>query len=142
MAAWLRSLALALICAAANAGAADRAQLDYQLHCQGCHTPNGSGYMGVPALENHVGTFLSIPGGRDYLVQVPGSATSALDDARLAAVLNWIVLRFARTSLPDSFRPYAAEEVARLRREPLNEVASIRQRLLARVPTTAAGAKP
>lgn len=89
--------------------------------------------MGVPVLKNQLGAFLQVPGGRAYLVQVPGAATSALDDARLADVLNWMLLRFAGISLPVPFNPYKAEEVARLRREPLNEVAPVREQLLARL---------
>lgn len=111
--------------------AADRAQLDYQLHCQGCHTADGSGTMGVPALKAQAGEFLRVPGGREYLVQVPGAALSALNDARLAAVLNWLLLRFSAASLAASFQPYEAAEVGRLRREPLAQVAPARQRLLA-----------
>lgn len=125
----------ALLLSAANAWCADRAQLDYQIHCQGCHTPDGGGFMGVPALQDQVGTFLRVPGGRAYLVQVPGAATSALDDARLAAVLNWMLLRFDRKNLPESFIAYTAGEVASLRRDPLNEVTPVRQQLLARLPS-------
>jgi len=126
----------ALITGAASAAtvSADQAHLDYQLYCQGCHTPDGSGHMGVPALKNQLGVFLQVPGGRNYLVQVPGSANSALDDSRLAAVLNYILLRFGQDTLPQTFTPYSAEEVAVLRRQPLNQIARVRRQLLARRP--------
>ena len=142
MASRLRLLTPALMGCAASAWSADRTQLDYQLYCQGCHTPEGAGHMGVPALWNQVGKFLQVPGGRDYLVRVPGAATSTLDDARLAAVLNWIVLRFAQDSLPPSFNPYTAAEVARFRRVPLNQVAPVRQRLLGLLPPATRSANP
>ena len=129
---------LALLCcalAAAGAPAAEinerRAQFNYQLFCQGCHTPDGSGANAVPRMKDQVGYFLAIPAGREYLVRVPGSATSALGDAELAEVLNWIVREFAGDSAPENARPYSAEEVGRLRQHPLNEVEQYRVQLLA-----------
>ncbi|MFV0275636.1 MAG: c-type cytochrome [Parahaliea sp.] len=107
-----------------------QAQFDYQLHCQGCHSPDGAGADTVPRLKGHVGLFLGSTSGREYLVRVPGSAISALDDERLAGVLNWIVLEFAGDSLADDFRPYSAEEVGQSRRRPLNEVDQYRGQLL------------
>jgi mono/diheme cytochrome c family protein len=130
--------ALALLCcalAAAGASAAEinerRAQFNYQLFCQGCHTPDGTGAMAVPRMKDQVGYFLTIPEGREYLVRVPGSATSALGDAELAEVLNWIVREFAGASAPENSQPYSAEEVGRLRQHPLNEVEQYRVQLLA-----------
>jgi mono/diheme cytochrome c family protein len=107
-----------------------RAQFDYQMHCQGCHTPDGRGADSVPRMKDHVGVFLQSPEGRDYLVRVPGSATSALPDERLAAVLNWILVEFAGDSLAAGYRPYTAAEVGRLRQQPLNEVDQYRAALL------------
>ena len=69
----------------ATAGAVEineqRAQFNYQMFCQGCHTPDGAGAVTVPRMKDHVGYFLEIPEGREYLVRVPGSATSALNDS-------------------------------------------------------------
>jgi mono/diheme cytochrome c family protein len=107
-----------------------RAHFDYQMHCQGCHTPDGRGADTVPRLKDHVGVFLDSPAGREYLVRVPGSATSALSDERLAQVLNWILLEFAGSSLARDYQPYTAEEVGRLRQRPLNEVDRYRAELL------------
>ncbi|MEX2489438.1 MAG: hypothetical protein WD356_07935, partial [Pseudomonadales bacterium] len=67
---------------------------DYQMHCQGCHTPDGTGAGSVPRMKGEIGVFLDSQEGREFLVRVPGSATSALDDERLAAVLNWIITEF------------------------------------------------
>jgi mono/diheme cytochrome c family protein len=108
-----------------------RAQFNYQLFCQGCHTPDGTGANAVPRMKDQVGYFLATPAGREYLVRVPGSATSALSDARLAEVLNWIVIEFAGASTPAEVKPYSAEEVGRLRQHPLNEVEQYRSQLLA-----------
>jgi cytochrome c553 len=53
-------------------------QAAYMLGCQGCHLEDGRGFpqRGVPALNEFVGNFLKVPGGREYLVQVPGAAQS------------------------------------------------------------------
>jgi len=52
-------------------------------------------------------------------VRVPGVATSGLDDEALANLLNWVLREFSAAELPPTFKPYTADEVARLRREPL-----------------------
>jgi mono/diheme cytochrome c family protein len=113
--------------AAATGGPA----LDYALNCQGCHRADGAGTPGsVPALAGSVGRFLRVPGGREFLVQVPGVATSALDDAALAAVLDWVLGRFGADGVPPGTSPYTADEVGRLRRSPLTDVQRARQALI------------
>ncbi len=132
-----RTLAIGLVVAFAGSAAADR-QLDYMLQCQGCHLSDGTGAPGaVPSFVDFVGTFLAVPGGREFLVRVPGSSQSSLDDARLAAVLNWILTRFDPGSLGDDFVPFSAEEVARVRRPPLTDVETLRRELLAGVDAAA-----
>ena len=111
-----------------------RAQFNYQMFCQGCHAPDGSGAGDIPRLKDHVGNFLEIQAGREYLVRVPGSATSALSNADLAEVLNWIVQEFSGDSASDDFEPYSQAEVGRLRQHPLNEVEQYRADLLAKLP--------
>jgi len=108
----------------------ERARFDYQLLCQGCHTPDGSGATGVPQLRGVLGYFLGSDAGRAYLVRVPGSANAALSDARLADVLNWMLLAFGGDSLPAQWPGYAAAEVARYRADPLFEVDEHRRQLL------------
>lgn len=107
-------------------------RLDYVLHCMGCHLEDGSGAPGrIPTLAG-VGRFLRVPSGRAYLVRVPGSSHAPLDDAALAALLNWMLLRFDpdATTAP-AFRPYDADEVARHRATPLSNADAERRRLLA-----------
>lgn len=100
--------------AAAAAGAEPRT--DFMLHCMGCHLADGSGTPpGIPALRDRVGYYLQIPGGREYLTQVPGVANAPLDDARLAGVLNWIVREFGHKSTPAEWAPFTAAEVGRSR---------------------------
>jgi cytochrome c2 len=65
-------------------GRVERAAFNYQLLCQGCHTPDGSGAQGVPQMRGVLGYFLGSDEGRAYLVRVPGSANAALNDAHLA----------------------------------------------------------
>jgi hypothetical protein len=126
---WAGLLLLAL--EATPAGAASGPALDYALECQGCHRADGSGTPGsVPALRDSVARFLAVPGGRDYLVRVPGVAQAPLDDAALAAVLNWMLDYFDRAHVPADFVPYTAEEVGRLRKQPLLNVEAERKRLV------------
>ena len=107
------------------------------LHCQGCHRPDGSGVPGaVPDLRGSLARFLELPRGRAFLVQVPGSASSRLSHAELAAVLNWMVVRFGPAADARAAVPYTAEEVARLRAHPLVDVAGARRALLARLGKT------
>jgi hypothetical protein len=117
---------------AGGPAAANDAAVDYMLHCRGCHLADGSGAAGrVPALRDHVGRFLQIPGGREYLIQVPGSAQAPLEDAELAAVLNWIVEAFGPADVAAAFEPFGADEVARHRATPLVDVEQRRRELLA-----------
>lgn len=116
--------------AAGHAGAMGGPPLDYTLACAGCHRADGTGTPGsIPPLAGSVARYLAVPGGREFLVRVPGVAQAALDDAALAAVLNWMVLRFDPAHVPGDFVPYDAAEVGRLRREPLTDVARVRRRL-------------
>ncbi len=109
-----------------------RAGLDYVLHCEGCHLVDGAGLPGaVPPLTGSVARIARLPGGREYLVRVPGVAQAALSDAALAALLDWVVVRFAEGAVPPGFAPYTEEEVARWRRRPLTDVAAARSALFA-----------
>jgi mono/diheme cytochrome c family protein len=110
-----------------------RAHYNYQMFCQGCHTPDGVGANAVPRMKDQVGYFLETRRGREYLVRVPGSATSALDDEQLAEVLNWIVQEFAGDSADEGYERYTSLEVGRLRQQPLNEVEQYRTQLLVEI---------
>ena len=108
--------------------------LDYALNCQGCHRADGTGTPGsVPALAGSVGKFLKVPGGREFLGRVPGVAQAPLDDAALAAVLNWMIERFDRADLPADFHPYGVDEVHRLRDSPLTDVIGTRRALVEKI---------
>jgi hypothetical protein len=109
-----------------------RARVDYMLHCQGCHGPDGGGTRDgvVPKLDGQLAKFLKVPGGREFLVQVPGSANAAIPPERLAAVLNWMVLTFDADHVPADFSAYTADEVGRLRAMPLTDVGAVRSQLI------------
>ena len=81
-------------------------------------------------LDGFVGRFTQVPGGRDYLMRVPGVARSRLDDARLAAVLNWVLATYAVGEVASSFAPYTAAEVSLARRQVLLDRRSVREELL------------
>jgi cytochrome c553 len=107
-----------------------RAHYNYQMFCMGCHTPNGIGGNSVPKLKGFIGHFLKSQQGREYLVRVPGSANSALNDEQLAEVLNWKIQRFAEGSAPPNWQAFQAEEVGRYRQDPLLEVVEYRKTLV------------
>ena len=112
-----------------------RAQSNYMLNCQGCHLADGSGLPGsVPSMRNFVGSFLAVPGGRDFLVQVPGSSNSPLSDADLAELLNWILTTMSAEQLASDFQYYTAGEVREMRRHVLVDVAEVRSGLVAQMP--------
>ena len=135
MRAWaLLALALAAAAAAAGTGInADRARINYMLNCQGCHLPRGEGVGDIPQMKNFVGNFLKVPGGRAFLVQVPGSANAALDDAALAELLNWMLLEISADQLPQDFQPYTAPEVGQHRASPLSDVNAVRLPLIQKI---------
>jgi cytochrome c553 len=111
---------------------AQRAWQHWTLNCQGCHRPDGTGTdQTAPSLAGTVARFLSVTGGREYLSRVPGVAASALSDADLAEVMNWMLWRFDREHLPADFQPYTAAEIGQLRTRPLRlEASQIRAALL------------
>ena len=112
---------------------ADRARINYMLNCQGCHLPRGEGVGDIPQMKNFVGNFLKVPGGRAFLVQVPGSANAALDDAALAELLNWMLLEISADQLPQDFQPYTGPEVGQYRASPLSDVNAVRLPLIQKI---------
>jgi hypothetical protein len=111
---------------------AQRAWQNWTLSCQGCHRLDGSGSSGTaPSIAGTVAKFLWVPGGREYLIRVPGVATSSLPDADLAELMNWMLWRFDREHLPAHFQPFTAAELAPLRSRPLRlEASQMRNDLL------------
>ncbi len=107
------------------------ARQNYMLNCQGCHLADGAGAQGaVPKLNGFVGNFLHVPGGREFIVQVPGVAGAPVTDQELADVMNWLLVNFSEAELPADFTPYTAAEVSTLRQSPVVDVKPVRARLL------------
>jgi len=100
-----------------------RIEHDYLLSCAGCHRFDGSGSGRVPSLFE-TGRLVRTKSGREYIARVPGAAQAPLDDRRLASLLNWIVEEFGGV---DDAAPYDAEEVARLRVDPLRSPRQFRE---------------
>jgi mono/diheme cytochrome c family protein len=105
----------------------------YVLHCAGCHSLDGSGSVSarVPDMRQ-LGLFLRVPGGREFLIQVPGVMGSGLNDAQVAEVSNWVLNNLAPNSLPKAHTAYTVAEVSQARRTPLTDVAATRASLVQR----------
>jgi len=131
------SIASALVCvsslftASASLGDENHAKVDYMLHCQGCHLPAGAGVPEhVPRLNGFLGFFLHSNAGREFIVQVPGAATSNLSDDRLADLMNWMLLTYSADQLPDNFQHYSGAEIATLRQHLQSDPEHERMRIL------------
>ena len=103
----------------------------YILHCAGCHGMDGRGVSQaqVPDLRA-MADFLKVPGGREFLIKVPGVIGSALSDAEIAEVTNWMLIDGIGRSPPGRFQPYTEKEVREARRSPLVDVMQSRQALI------------
>jgi mono/diheme cytochrome c family protein len=109
---------------------ADPAAQLYMLNCWGCHRPNGEGIPGTaPPLRGAV-DFLRVPGGREYLISVPGVALSPLSNEQAAEVMNWILKSFSKKRVPVDFKPYTADEIAKARTTHLLDIKKARAELV------------
>jgi mono/diheme cytochrome c family protein len=107
---------------------------DFARQCQGCHGADGMGARdAIPRLREFVGYFTQLPGGRDYLMRVPGVVFAPLDNQRLAAVLNWTLATFSPAEMAPDFAPFTAAEINRHRKNPIVEVRATRDGLLAQL---------
>ncbi|WP_433766474.1 cytochrome C [Pseudomonas putida] len=108
--------------------------VNYQLQCAGCHLGDGSGSAAndTPRMKGFVGNFLKVPGGREFLVRVPGMSQSALNNAQLADLLNWLMREdgMAGKSMPEHYQPYTADEVAALRAKTMLNLPGTRGELI------------
>jgi len=106
----------------------------YTLNCWGCHKPRAEGIPGtVPRLADSMADFLRVPGGREYLVEVPGVAASALSNAEIAEVLNWLLITFNKAEMPAEFKPYTSAEIAKYRPHQLIRITETRDDLVKRL---------
>jgi mono/diheme cytochrome c family protein len=124
-------MATALVSMAAQASPAQ----DYLLNCMGCHGAQAEGVPGkVPPLANTLSRFMRTAEGRDYILRVPGAANSALSDAQLAAVLNWLAVTYDSSATNPT--PFTSAEVSAVRRRPLASVLATRSAVVRSLATT------
>jgi cytochrome c553 len=111
---------------------AAQARLNYMLHCMGCHLPDGSGApdKGIPDMRDLLGQFLALPGGRNFIVQVPGVMHSALSDQDIALLMNWLLPQISMATLPPGTPPYTGFEIAELRRHRPVDLPAARKALI------------
>jgi cytochrome c553 len=130
--------ALASVPAASPASAGP--EQDYILYCRGCHGADAEGVSGkIPPLAGALARFMRAPEGRNYVLRVPGAANSALTDAQLAGVLNWLAERYPAAEVPH-IEPFTTEEVTRSRHTPLADVLATRREVVRAL--AASGAAP
>lgn len=77
--------------------------------------------------------FLGVAGGREFLIKVPGVMGSALSDADIAAVTNWLLTDLVSPNPVLRFQRYTEQEVREARRHPLNDVMQTRQELVGKI---------
>lgn len=80
-------------------------------------------------MRDALGRFLLVPGGREFIVQVPGVMNSPLNDGEVAALMNWLLPYVAASTMPRDTAPYTADEIARLRKTRPLDVMAERRRL-------------
>ena len=113
---------------------------DYMLFCMGCHGAQAQGVPGkIPPLAGTLALFMRTPEGRDYVLRVPGAANSALPDAQLAAVLNWLAATYGAQGQPAP-APFTVAELTSVRRKPLADVQQRRREVIGAL--AASGAAP
>ncbi|OYU99236.1 MAG: cytochrome C [Burkholderiales bacterium PBB5] len=127
-------MAAVAVAAAASPDAA-RARVHYLHHCSGCHLADGSGSpaKGIPSMRGVLGQFLKVPGGREFIVQVPGVMNSPLADRDIANLMNWLLPALAADTLPTAAPPYTADEIAKLRQTRPADVMAVRAALMQRM---------
>ena len=102
------------------------------LYCMGCHATQAQGVPGkIPPLAHSLGLYMRSPAGRDFVLRVPGASSSVLNDAQLAAVLNWVAESYSAEELAAvPVARFTTEEVTRSRHTPLPDVAAMRREVI------------
>jgi hypothetical protein len=87
-------------------------------------------------LANALSRFMRTAEGRDYVLRVPGAANSALSDGQLAAVLNWVAVKFDAGAETGNPPPFTSDEVSRVRHTPLISVLAARSAVVRNLAAT------
>jgi mono/diheme cytochrome c family protein len=99
-------------------------KVNYMLHCSGCHGPEGAGNpgVGIPDMRGSIGHFPKAKYGREFLIQVPGTSQTSMNDADVAVMMNWMLQQFSAAEVPAGTLPYTEQEVRQLRANRLADV--------------------
>ncbi len=112
------------------------------LYCMGCHGPEAKGVAGkIPPLAGALPLYMRTPEGRNYVLRVPGAANTVLNDAQLAAVLNWLASTYPAPGV-EAAAPFTAQEVTRIRHTPLANVLATRQEVVRSLAASGLAPKP
>ncbi|MGD9740705.1 MAG: hypothetical protein AB7O56_11515 [Bauldia sp.] len=108
---------------------------NYILRCAGCHGLEGNGVpnAGIPAFPGFVGVFAGDEDGRTYLFHVPGVVGASLSNAEIAALMNYVMERWAGPSLPAAYVPFTEAEVAMRRAIAVPSVVDFRRAVVERL---------
>jgi mono/diheme cytochrome c family protein len=135
---WRVSLTVALAASSCAVAARASPAQDYMLYCMGCHGAQAQGVPGkIPPLAGSVSLFMRTDAGRNYVLRVPGAANSALSDAQLTAVLNWIAVTYGAPDQPP-VPPFTVDEVTSARHTPLADVQARRREVVRSLATSGA----
>jgi cytochrome c2 len=106
-------------------------QLIYQLHCEGCHKPDGSGQPGIIPSFDQVGVFSTVPKGREFLIRVPGVSQSELNNDEIVLLMNWLIGTYGHQEQTSDFEPFTIDEVDLWRGQPISNASAHRAQLVA-----------
>ena len=120
-----RALATAwlVVLASGTASAEIPVREAFQLHCSGCHGPEGRGNGGFIPDLHELAPLLAVEGGREYLVRVPGVAQAPVESAALAQLLNFVLVEMSGV---EGLEAFDAAEVDRLRKRPFLDPIGVR----------------
>jgi len=97
--------------------------------CGGCHGIDGQSYAPkVPDLTGQAGYFLCTPEGRRYILRLPNVAFAHLDNAQLAATMNYVLFTLAGGTAPAGAQRITEAEVAAVRGTPIDDPDLLRVR--------------
>lgn len=123
------ALCLMALLAAGQGAQANSPEVNYMLHCSGCHGLSGVGNPagGIPPFPGKVGVFSHFAEGRRYVANVPGVVGSSLSAGEIAEVLNYVMDTWAGPSLARAFIPFDEAEVAAYLHDPVADPVVLRR---------------